>query len=330
MTKKVFFGNYKGGVGKTTTVFELGALLAERHKKSVLLIDLDPQASLSKVCANTTSPKVTLENINVDQTLNFLIELYAEYVRSASRLQILENSILTNIDYVKNAIRHIKKYSKNGGNLDYIPTVLDLKNSRLNDISESLSADTINILAFPKLLNDVLELNSQSYDYIFFDCPPTSNLIIQSVFLACDYYLIPTVGDEISTDGVADYITEIESAYLRFAYDKKIGGILLKKYFANRPQLIGILETIFKSRRPSPANSPVLEALDASVSSIGVKSLITGTSHVSPGKKHIFKDYICHLDNRSDPNNYGIPITLSNGDIHEEYAPVADAIVTLI
>jgi chromosome partitioning protein len=40
--RKVFFGNYKGGVGKTTTVFEMGALMAERHNKKVLLIDLDP------------------------------------------------------------------------------------------------------------------------------------------------------------------------------------------------------------------------------------------------------------------------------------------------
>ncbi|TGY88015.1 ParA family protein [Petralouisia muris] len=63
------------------------------------------------------------------------------------------------------------------------------------------------------------------FDFILIDCPPTSNLIIQSVFLACDYYLIPTVGDEISTDGVADYITEIESTYLKYAYDDKIGGL---------------------------------------------------------------------------------------------------------
>ncbi|WRS26957.1 ParA family protein [Oscillospiraceae bacterium MB08-C2-2] len=330
MAKHIFFGNYKGGVGKTTTVFELGALLAKNHKKKVLLVDLDPQASLSKVCANTTTPKVTLENIDVQHTLNFLIELYAEYMSSASRIQILESNISTNSSCIVNAIRNIKKYSKSGGCLDYIPTVLDLKNSRLNDISERLSVNTVNVLAIPQMLKDIAQLKDDGYDYILFDCPPTSNLIIQSVFLACDYYLIPTVGDEISTDGVADYITEIESTYLRFAYDENIGGMLLKMYFSDRPQLIGILETIFKSRRPSPANTRVLEALDVSVSSIGVKSLITGTPYVSAGRKHIFKEYIRHLDNRSDPNNYGIPITLSNGDIHQEYAPIADAIAALI
>lgn len=329
MARCIFFGNYKGGVGKTTTVFELGALLAEQHKKNVLLIDLDPQASLSKVCMSTTS-KETLENIDVDKTFNFLIELYAEYVQNVSKLQILEKAIPTNSVYVKNAIKNIPKHSKHGGKLDYIPTVLDLKNSRINDISERLSVNTVNILAIPQLIKDIQEVNECHYDYILFDCPPTSNLIIQSVFLACDYYLIPTVGDEISTDGVADYITEIESTYLRFAYDENIGGLILKMYFANPPKLIGVLETLYKARRASIANMPILDALDASITAIGTTSLITGTKYVGENRKHIFKKYIRHLDNRSDPNNYGIPITVSNGDIHQEYAPIADAIVALL
>lgn len=326
MSKKILFGNYKGGVGKTTTVFEIGALLAERHQKKVLLIDLDPQCSLSKVCAKTSNIK--LPGLKVEDTLNFALELYGAYIHDVKRINMLEGNIITDFSIIENSIKNINKYSKNDGCLDYIPTVLDMKNSRINDISERLSINTINVLVISKILSDID--THKNYDYILFDCPPTSNIVIQSVFLACDYYLIPTVGDEISSDGVADYITEIESTYLKYAYDNEIGGILLKKYFGEKPKLIGILETLYKARKPSPGNLPVLEALDRSISAIGVRSKITGTDYVAEGREHIFSTFIRHLDNRSNPANFGIPITLSNGNIHEEYSEIAKCIADLI
>ncbi len=46
MTRVIAFANQKGGVAKTTSVLSLSAAMVER-KRSVLVVDLDPQASLT-------------------------------------------------------------------------------------------------------------------------------------------------------------------------------------------------------------------------------------------------------------------------------------------
>jgi chromosome partitioning protein len=58
MTKIIAISNHKGGVGKTTSTVNIGAGVALRGKK-VLLIDLDPQANLTQ-CLGISDPEKTI------------------------------------------------------------------------------------------------------------------------------------------------------------------------------------------------------------------------------------------------------------------------------
>jgi chromosome partitioning protein len=80
MGRIIACSNHKGGVGKTTSVVNIGAGLA-RLKKTVLLVDMDPQANLTQ-SFGVKNPEFTiyealkgehkLEPINVDTRLDII------------------------------------------------------------------------------------------------------------------------------------------------------------------------------------------------------------------------------------------------------------------
>ena len=332
--KSIIWGNYKGGVGKTTSVFQVATYFARAGKK-VLLIDLDPQCSLSNICC--TSNNYTLSRYEADEVFNYIVELYIRYINSKSDIDfsLLRGRIDSPVkDIVRDKCVELRRPIFNK-NLFFIPSSISFENCRLNELAQRMEKNIYNIFLLYLFSNDI---DDMGVDYLFIDCPPTSNILIQSAFLTADYYIVPTIIDEISAQGVADYISEIEKTRMKYIMNEKIGGILLNKVFGNKAELIGVFETIYKERRGNADNSDQIIALDENIQSIsGVKSLISDDAYKnfrysqsgnSFSTTNIFKYYIGHRDNRT--NGESIPVNTARGVQTSSYEKISDAILQIL
>ncbi|GHU74621.1 hypothetical protein FACS1894188_03420 [Clostridia bacterium] len=224
MAHKVFFGNYKGGVGKTTCTYQIALRLAEAGKK-VLLIDLDPQSSLSSVCLSSVNK--TLEDLPSGKTLNYLYEVNRQaviqgIVANVSSALLVQKTKYDNLDFIANSL------IDEVGGLD----------SFVSEISPNLSALVI--------LRDFIINNDLDafYEYIFFDCPPSNNVITQSAFLLSDYYIIPTIMDPLSRKGVEHYYNVVEKIYEKHCGTASVYSTLAKHLFGGKPKLLGVFESM--------------------------------------------------------------------------------------
>ncbi len=73
MSRTIVFVNQKGGVGKTTSVINLGAYLA-RAGKRVLLVDFDPQANLTSGVGGAKKAKGAYEVISGQTSMRDIIK----------------------------------------------------------------------------------------------------------------------------------------------------------------------------------------------------------------------------------------------------------------
>lgn len=333
--KKIFIGNYKGGVGKTTSAFQIGGWLATMNNK-VLLIDLDPQSSLSAICAEANNEK--LENYKYNMTLNYSIELYSRYVNNnVDDINILTNEYEDYSSYIKNIIKSVS-IMENGISykMSFIPSSIRFKNARLNDLAQRMSRNIYNIIVINLILKQLK--CEEEFDYIIFDCPPTSNVLTHSTFLVSDYYIIPTICDEISINGVADYITEVDSIYDKYCMNDQLGGIMIEGLFGEKKaKLLGVFETLYKNRGHARTADEKfrIERLDSNICKLGIKSVLSEDKNINYRyneddlkTKHICNDKIMHNDGRTKGTS--MAENTKTGKLHEEYRDISNMINSVL
>lgn len=227
MGKVVFIGNYKGGVGKTTTVVNFADSLSKKGKK-ILTIDLDPQSSLSEIQVTNFLSK-TLAKLDDDEVLNHFFDLYVTKIKKYPSLIIPFSE---------------KIIHKKDDFYSFIPSSLFYKKGLGLD---ALAMKMLPNLEYLSILENLLSKIKDGYDYILIDCPPSNNVITQSAFLSSDYYLIPSILDHLSTNGVVHYIKVIEKIYSDYCEnDKNEESALAKALFGKKPELVGIFYNLIR------------------------------------------------------------------------------------
>ena len=169
MCRVIAVGNQKGGVGKTTTI-NIGVGLA-RNGKKVLLIDADPQASMTTALGH-------VDPDDIEITL-------------ATIMEALMND--SEMDMKEGILCHQEQ-------VDYLPSNIELAGLEVSLIS-AMSRET--------LLKRYIDEVKSDYDYILIDCMPSLGMLTINALVAADSLIIPVQAAYLPVKGLEQLIRTV-------------------------------------------------------------------------------------------------------------------------
>ena len=180
--------NQKGGTAKTTTVENLGIGLAREGKK-VLLVDTDPQGSLTISLGYPTPDEleVTLFDL-LNKTIN-------------------EDSVTAGEGILHQA-----------EGIDLIPANISLA---------GLEVALVNTMNRERILKQFLEPVKAKYDYVLLDCMPSLGMLTVNALAAADAALVPVQANYLSAKGLEQLLQTINKVKRQINPKLRIEGILL-------------------------------------------------------------------------------------------------------
>ena len=180
--------NQKGGTGKTTTCVNLGIDLAREGKK-VMLIDCDPQGSLT----------ISLGYPQPDTLPVTLADLMGKVLSDAP------------IDPGEGVLHHTE-------GVDLLPANIALA---------GMEVSLVNAMSREITLKQVIANYRKDYDYILLDCSPSLGMLTINALAAADRILIPVQAQYLSAKGMEQLLQTVGKVRRQINPKLKIAGVLL-------------------------------------------------------------------------------------------------------
>lgn len=212
---KIAIVNQKGGVGKSTTAVTLAHVLAAEHGKRVLLVDMDPQSSLTQ--------GVGFEGITDEQSMYSVLLDDTPISEIILRVWPEEESQPEGAVDDEGDGPVVCPQSRRGG----AEGVLDLAPAELNmtELGILLSGQ----LGFGTRLTNALEPVERSYDYVIVDCRPNVETLELIALSAADSLIIPIAAERYAMYATTNLLKTVELVRKQTNPQLAILGVLITR-----------------------------------------------------------------------------------------------------
>ncbi len=206
------FLNQKGGVGKTTSVVNIGAGLALLGKK-VVIVDLDPQAHLTGYFGARTN--------GAGKTIFDVLRGEADLLET-----LVEKELRARVSFNGSDARL---------NVGIVPADFSLTGAEIE-------FSTVPEREF--LLKKALDIHRDEFDYVLIDCPPSLGLLSTNALAASNKVYIPVQTEYLALESLENLQTLIDNTIDHLNPGLEIGGLIATRFDGRRNLNRSVVETL--------------------------------------------------------------------------------------